>query len=175
MAGASEDLLLHALGRFGGVPRRFESRGSVNGIGFIDDYAHLPGEVKPTLETARLFNPARLVAVFQPHRFTRTRDLAFEFADAFCSSDFLFVTDIYSAGEKILPGVNASMIVEAIRQSNPNFEVYYEPSREQLVKKLSELLKSGDILITLGAGDLTSLPDQIKSRIQSILLDGRQR
>ncbi len=175
MAGADEESLLSALGRFGGVPRRFESRGSVNGIGFIDDYAHLPGEVKPTLETARLFNPERLVAVFQPHRFTRTRDLASEFADAFCDADMLYVTDIYSAGERILHGVNASMVVQAIKENNPNFEVYYEPSRDQLVEKLSGLLRSGDILITLGAGDLTSLPDQIKTMIQTTSLGRNQK
>src|SRR6266849_9399409 len=103
-----------ALGSFAGVQRRFTVRGEVNGITVVDDYGHHPAEIRATLAGARKAFGRRLVVAFQPHRFTRTRDLLHEFATAFNDADTLFLTGIYPAGEEPIPGIDAATLEEAI-------------------------------------------------------------
>jgi len=159
--GAHLDAAQRALARFGGVARRYEFRGSRRGVTFIDDYAHLPGEVAPTLAAARSGGFSRIVCVFQPHRYSRVAALWREFADCFSDADILVVTEIYGAGEQPRPGVSGLLIADAVTSAHPVKEVIYLATREELVAYLEAVLVAGDLCLTLGAGDLTTLADEI--------------
>jgi UDP-N-acetylmuramate--alanine ligase len=159
--GADVPAAQRALARFTGVARRFQFRGESGGVSFVDDYAHLPGEVVPTLAAARAGGWARIVCVFQPHRYSRTATLWRDFADAFDQVDVLFVTDIYPAGERPRPGVSGELVAQAVRDAHPGRQVVYVPSRAALRSELRRTLAPGDLCLTLGAGDLTSLPDEL--------------
>jgi len=151
-----------ALARFAGVPRRFEFRGETAAVTFVDDYGHLPTEVAATLATARHGGFKRVVAVFQPHRYTRTAALSKQFAHAFDDADLVVVTDVYSAGEHPIPGVSGRLVAEAVTGASPGLEVHYAPTRDDLRRTVVALLEAGDVCVTLGAGDLTTLPDEIQ-------------
>jgi UDP-N-acetylmuramate--alanine ligase len=159
--GASFPSCETALARYGGVGRRFELRGERDGITYIDDYAHLPGEVRPVLAAARQGGWERIVVVFQPHRFSRTAALWKDFADAFEGADVLVVTDIYPAGEAPRPGVTGRLVFDAVTGSHPSQTAVYLPERKGLVDYLRATLSPGDLCLTLGAGDLTLLPDEL--------------
>ena len=159
VAGAPFAAAQTALARFAGVTRRFEFRGEAGGVTFVDDYAHLPTEVRAALATARTGGWSRVVAVFQPHRFSRTAALATEFGTAFADADVLVVTDVYSAGEPPVPGVSGRLVADAVRAADPRLPVVYAPAWEQLRDAVAETLQPSDLCLTLGAGDLTSLPD----------------
>lgn len=150
-----------ALGHYAGVARRFEFRGDAAGITFVDDYAHLPTEVAATIEAALLGGWQRILCVFQPHRFSRIGALWANFADAFVGADQLVVTDIYAAGEKPRPGVTGKLIVNAVLDAHPWYPVAYLPRRRDLAPYLLNRLRPGDLCLTLGAGDLTTLPDEL--------------
>jgi UDP-N-acetylmuramate--alanine ligase len=150
-----------ALARFAGVPRRFEFRGEANGVTFVDDYAHLPTEVRATLAAARAGGWNRVVAVFQPHRYTRTAALWGQFGTAFHDADAVVVTDVYSAGEAPVPGVSGKLIADAIAEQDPGVPVVYAATHDELRSVVSRLLAPGDLCCTLGAGDLTTLPDEL--------------
>ncbi len=160
-AGAPFTAAQSALARFAGVPRRFEFRGESNGVTFVDDYAHLPTEVRAALATARSGGWSRVIAVFQPHRFSRTASLADQFGAAFADADALVVTDVYSAGEPPVPGVSGRLVADAVRKQDPRLEVTYAPGWDELGRIVSALLRPGDLCLTLGAGDLTALPDEL--------------
>jgi UDP-N-acetylmuramate--alanine ligase len=160
--GAPFDAVARALGRFGGVARRFEHRGEVAGITFIDDYAHLATEVRAALAASRSGDHRRIVCVFQPHRYTRTRSLWQSFADAFVDADLLVVTDVYPSNERPIPGVTGKLIVNAVLDEHPWARVAYLPYRRDVVRYLFDELRPGDLCLTLGAGDLTSLPDELQ-------------
>ncbi|MBL6924053.1 MAG: UDP-N-acetylmuramate--L-alanine ligase [Acidimicrobiia bacterium] len=168
LMGADSESVARALARFGGVARRFEQRGRSAGVVFVDDYAHLPTEVSATVGAARSGNWNRLVAVFQPHRYSRTENLWRGFAEVFDGVDVLFVTDVYPAGEVPRAGVSGNLIAEAVRGACPDQVVHYVPRREELIGQLGGLLSEGDLCLTMGAGDLTSVPDEVRS-----LLDAR--
>jgi UDP-N-acetylmuramate--alanine ligase len=159
--GADMAAAQRALARFAGVARRFQFRGEQGGVSFVDDYAHLPGEVAPTIAAARSGGWRRIVCVFQPHRYSRTATLWREFADAFTGADVLFVTDVYPAGERPRPGVSGRLIVQAVRDAHPEQHVTYVPTRAAVLTELRRTLEPGDLCLTLGAGDLTSLPDEL--------------
>jgi len=159
--GAPFEAAAAALARFAGVPRRFEFRGERNGVTFVDDYAHLPSEVRAALAAASAGDWRRVVAVFQPHRYTRTAALADTFAGAFTDADVVVVTDVYSAGEPPVPGVSGALVVEAVRAQSPGARVLYAPTRSDLVAVVAGELRDGDLCLTLGAGDLTELPDEL--------------
>ncbi|MCP3933919.1 MAG: UDP-N-acetylmuramate--L-alanine ligase [Actinomycetia bacterium] len=159
--GADPDDAIRGLERFGGVARRFEFRGDAAGITFVDDYAHLGNEVGAAIAAARGGGWRRVVAVFQPHRYSRTAAVWPEFADAFTDADLTVITDVYSAGEAVRPGVTGMLITNAVLDAHPHARVAYLPTREQLQRYLLAELRPGDICLTLGAGDLTSLPDQL--------------
>ena len=108
------EAVAHALSRYGGVARRFQFRGERGGVTFVDDYAHLPAEVRAALSAARDGGWRRVVAVFQPHRYSRTQALAADFAHAFTDADILVVTDVYPAGEAPRPGVSGKLVVNAV-------------------------------------------------------------
>lgn len=150
-----------ALARFAGVPRRFEFRGEAGGVTFVDDYAHLPSEVRAAMDTARGGGWRRVVAVFQPHRYSRTAALAGDFATAFEGADELVVTDVYGAGEPPIPGVTGRLVADAVTAGLPDLPVRYAASHEALRQALAECLRPGDVCLTLGAGDLTTLPDEL--------------
>ena len=160
--GAPFDACRRALGRFGGVARRFEHRGEVAGITFVDDYAHLATEVQAALEAARSGNHRRVVCVFQPHRYTRTRSLWQSFADAFVDADVVVITDVYPSNERPIPGVTGKLIVNAVLDEHAWARLAYLPARRDVVRYLVDELRSGDLCLTLGAGDLTSLPDEVQ-------------
>jgi UDP-N-acetylmuramate--alanine ligase len=161
VAGATFQAAQRALGRFGGVSRRFEFRGERDGVTYVDDYAHLPGEVVPVLAAARQGGWGRIVAVFQPHRYSRTEALWRDFADAFVDADLLVVTDIYGAGEAPRAGINGGLIASAVTEAHREQKVVYLPGHGELVEFLSAELRPGDLCLTLGAGDLTLLPDEL--------------
>ena len=160
--GAEFGAVEAALARFAGVPRRFEFRGETGGVTFVDDYGHLPSEVAATLATARLGGFARVVAVFQPHRYTRTAALAGDFAHAFGDADVVVVTDVYPAGERPVPGVSGRLVADAVTSGRPDLAVHYAPRRGELRRLVASLLEAGDVCVTLGAGDLTTLPDELQ-------------
>ena len=160
-AGAPFEAVQSALARFAGVTRRFEFRGEARGVTFVDDYAHLPGEVRMALATAKTGGWGRIVAVFQPHRFTRTAALAEQFGAAFADADELVVTDIYSAGERPVPGVSGRLVADAVRAQDPRLPVIYAPGWEEMRQAVAAVLRPGDLCLTLGAGDLTLLPDAL--------------
>ena len=160
-AGAPFAAAQAALARFAGVTRRFEFRGESRGVTFVDDYAHLPTEVRAALATARSGGWSRVVAVFQPHRFSRTAALAEEFGTAFAEADVLVVTDVYSAGERPVPGVSGRLVADAVRAQDPARPVVYAAGWEELRQTVAAQLRPGDLCLTLGAGDLTTLPDDL--------------
>jgi UDP-N-acetylmuramate--alanine ligase len=155
--GVDPEHARRALARFAGVARRFEFRGDAGGVTFVDDYAHLPGEVSVALDAARKGNFGRIVCVFQPHRYSRVATLASDFADAFTDADVVVVTDIYAAGEVPRPGVSGKLVLDAIVSAHPGARAVYVPNREDVVAYLRTILRPGDLCLTLAAGDLTNL------------------
>ncbi len=145
-----------ALAHFVGIERRFETKGTARGVRLVDDYGHHPAEVRATLAAARALHPGRIVVVFQPHRYTRTRDLFDDFTTCFNDADALVVTEIYPAGEDKLPGVDAASLVEAIR-AHGHRDVRFVPELDAVLAALPRELEAGDLVITLGAGSISSL------------------
>jgi UDP-N-acetylmuramate--alanine ligase len=147
-----------ALGSFGGVDRRFSVRGEAGGVLVIDDYGHHPTEIAATIAAARLFG-RRLVVAFQPHRYSRTRDLLGDFAPSLSGADDVVLTDIYSAGEAPIPGVTAELLLATFGGSA------IHASRKSLCDALAARLQPGDLLLTLGAGDITQVSAEILVRL----------
>ncbi|MCZ7536430.1 MAG: hypothetical protein M5T61_11285 [Acidimicrobiia bacterium] len=127
---------------------------------FVDDYAHLPTEVAAAISAAREGGWRRVVVVFQPHRFTRTAALWRDFADSFLGADVVVITDVYPAGEDPRPGVSGRLIVRAVLDAHPDTAVAYLPRLSDLLDLPRRFAREGDLVLTLGAGDLTSLPDE---------------
>jgi UDP-N-acetylmuramate--alanine ligase len=153
------DTVRGALAEFGGVQRRFTVRGEANGITVVDDYGHHPTEVLATLAGARRAFGRRLVVAFQPHRYTRTHDLKKEFTTSFNDADVLFVSSVYAAGEEPIPGATGDALAEAIR-AHGHRDVTYVDKRVDLPAAIAPRLREGDIVLTLGAGDITQVgPD----------------
>ncbi|HCB34824.1 MAG TPA: hypothetical protein DEP69_06720 [Acidimicrobiaceae bacterium] len=159
--GAEVEAVREALARFGGVARRFERRGERDGVAFVDDYAHLPTEVEAAVAAAQSGGWGRVVAVFQPHRYSRTAALWRDFADSFAGADQLVLTGIYPAGELPQPGITGELVMRAVLDSHPWATVAYLPNRADLAQYLRAALRPGDLCLTLGAGDLTTLPDEL--------------
>jgi UDP-N-acetylmuramate--alanine ligase len=150
-----------ALGRFAGVARRFEHRGEVAGITLVDSYDHLPTEVAAALSAAGAGHWRRVVCCFQPHRYSRTEALGTAFAHSFSEADLLLVTDVYPAGEPPRPGVTGKVVVDAVLDAHPWRPLAWLPTLDDVVSYLAANLRDGDLCITLGAGDLTTVPDRL--------------
>jgi UDP-N-acetylmuramate--alanine ligase len=153
-----------ALAAHRGVARRFEHRGEARGVTFVDDYAHLPSEVAAALAAAAGGGWGRVVCVFQPHRFSRTEALGASFADAFVDADHLVLTGIYGAGEAPRPGVTGRLVADAVVAAHPEADVTYRETLPEVVDHLDDELRPGDLCLTLGAGDLTTVPDVLLRR-----------
>jgi UDP-N-acetylmuramate--alanine ligase len=149
------------LGAFRGVERRFDHKGTVDGITVVDDYAHHPTEVRATLAAAHEGPWERVIAVFQPHRYSRTAALHTEFGASFSDADRVVVTDVYGAGEEPVPGVSGKLISDAVCSMVPGRGVAYLPHRADVISYLRATARSGDLVLTLGAGDVTSLGDEL--------------
>jgi UDP-N-acetylmuramate--alanine ligase len=155
-----------ALRSFSGVRRRFECRGVAAGATFIDDYAHHPTEVAATLEAARIDGAGRIVAVFQPHRYTRTRAMWRALGKSLVSADVIVLTDVYGAGEHPIPGVTGKLVVDALAEAAPGRRVVYLPRRSEVAPFLAREVRAGDTVLTLGAGDVTMVADETLDRIR---------
>jgi len=160
--GVSFEVGAAALAKFGGVRRRFEPRGEASGVVFVDDYAHLPTEIAAAIAAGSDGGWNRVVAVFQPHRFSRTESLWSEYVDAFVGADVLVVTGIYAAGEAPRPGVSGRLIFDAVHAAHPNQQMLYVENRKELAVILEELLQPGDLCLSLGAGDVTTIADEVQ-------------
>jgi UDP-N-acetylmuramate--alanine ligase len=157
--GVPADVTRAGLASFGGVQRRFTVRGEARGVTVVDDYGHHPAEVRATLRGARDAFRRRVVCLFQPHRYTRTRDLLGEFATAFNDADVLLLTDIYAAGEEPIPGATSEALAEAIRACGHR-DVALVP-RHELARTARERVRPGDLVLTLGAGDITAVGPEL--------------
>jgi UDP-N-acetylmuramate--alanine ligase len=156
--GAVETKVLDGLASFTGTKRRFELKGEVGGVKVIDDYGHHPTELTVTLTTAKnLAQAGRVIVIFQPHRYSRTAAFAKQFSAALALADFSYLLEVYAASEKPLPGVSSLLIAKAM---NPQ-QVKFEPSMIEVVNEVVAMAKSGDVILTLGAGDVSSLGEPI--------------
>jgi len=153
-----------ALETFLGIERRFERKGESRGVQVVDDYGHHPAEIRATLSAAREIHAGRIVVAFQPHRYTRTRDLWDEFTAAFNDADVLLLTDIYAASEDPIPGIEAGGLVDAIR-AHGHREAHHVPELDALVERVAAEVRTGDLVITLGAGSISTLGARILARL----------
>jgi len=154
--GLDETKIREALATFGGVKRRVDKKGEQDGVLFLDDYGHHPTEVAATIKgIKKAFPHRRLLVAFQPHRFSRTAECLSLFQNAFDDADILVLSDIYSAGEKPIPGITGESILNEIKKSS-NVAVHYV-QRQQMREKIEELVQPEDICISMGAGDITQL------------------
>ncbi len=151
---------------FQGVERRFETVGRAAGVRVVDDYGHHPAEVRATLGAARQVHQGRVVVAFQPHRYTRTRDLWDEFATAFNDADVLLLTEVYAAGEDKLPGIESGALAEAIR-AHGHRDVRFVPDLEEVLAELSRSVRPGDLVLTLGAGSISTLARRLLAQLEA--------
>jgi UDP-N-acetylmuramate--alanine ligase len=151
------------LNTFGGVRRRFQLKGEAGDVRVVDDYAHHPTELAATLAAARstMKDGGRVIAVFQPHRYSRTRALYREFGESFAAADAVLVTEVYGAGEMPQPGVNGKLIVDAICETSGHPEVYYIPQQDAIPRVLGDISEAGDLVLTLGAGDISLVGESL--------------
>mgnify|MGYP002525001764 FL=1 len=157
------------MGRLAGVAGRFEFRGEQSGVVYVDDYAHLPTEVASVLSATKAGEWERVVAVFQPHRYSRTAGLWRDFEHSFVDADHLVLTGVYGAGEPARPGITGELLLRAVLDAHPHASVTYLPRREQVPEYLSSILRPGDLCLTMGAGDLTSVADEVQQLRGSLL------
>ena len=162
-----------ALAGFTGVQRRFQIRGRARGVTVVDDYGHHPAEIRATLAAAKAGFECRVVTVFQPHRYTRTQHLRQEFLTAFNQTDVLIVMDIYPAGEAPIPGVTGEDLAEGIRAHGHRNVIYLGSDRTRVLEHLTEITRPGDLVLTLGAGDVSQLGPELLKRIDADSRGGR--
>jgi UDP-N-acetylmuramate--alanine ligase len=158
------DAIRTALDQFRGVDRRFQLRGTAAGVSVIDDYGHHPTEIKATLAAARQCGFRKIHVIVQPHRYTRTRDLMEEFANAFTDADSLFVLDIYAASEKPIEGITAEVLAQRIREKCGK-PVEYVSSVADAVGAATNVAQNGDMILTLGAGSISQLGPMILEKL----------
>jgi UDP-N-acetylmuramate--alanine ligase len=157
------DKIAEGLNRFRGVDRRFQLRGCARGVTVVDDYGHHPTEISATLAAARECGHRRIHVVFQPHRFTRTRDLLEEFGSAFKDADTVFVLPIYAASEEPIPGVNAEALAEKIAGPQAHYAADFQSAVAGVVSRAHD----GDLIMTLGAGSVSQLAPQILAALEA--------
>lgn len=167
------DVMSEALKSFSGVRRRFEQRGVERGVKVVDDYAHHPTEVRATLSAARNVHSGKVIAVFQPHLFTRTQQFGREFARELLAADEVYITDIYPAREKPIVGVSAEQVVKETRKFGHK-HVHHIPKREDVAPQLAQRLGGGELVITLGAGDIYKTSDELLTLLKSGVKSGSE-
>src|SRR5579875_1323096 len=158
----SEKAVVQGLKSFRGVDRRFQLKGVVDGVTVVDDYGHHPTEIRATLRAARECGYANIHVLFQPHRYTRTRDLLDEFAGCFADASTVEVLDIYAASEAPLPGITSATLVKSMAQPG----VQYAPSAEQAIASIVDRAQPGDLILTLGAGSVSQMAPAIVERLE---------
>ena len=163
--GIPMDSILASLEKFTGAKRRFETKGKVGGVWVVDDYAHHPTEIQVTLKAARQTKPERLICVFQPHRYTRTRLLLDEFAVAFKDCDELVVTDIYAASEDPIPGISGELLARKIADTTGQ-AVQYMSGQDKIEEYLENHVQSGDMVMTIGAGDIYKMGEKLVKALE---------
>lgn len=155
-----------ALQEFTGVKRRFQTKMRNRDIWIVDDYAHHPTEIEATLAAAKESGNHRVICVFQPHRYSRTNLLKDEFAVAFNDADVLFFTDIYASNEEPIKGVNGKLIPDLVKKQQPNKEIYYIEKTDKLLQTLYSFIKRGDMVITMGAGNIYQVGEKLSEYIK---------
>jgi UDP-N-acetylmuramate--alanine ligase len=164
--GLSVDAMRDGLVQFQGVDRRFQRLFDVAGVTIVDDYAHHPTEIAATLQAARASYPGRrIVAAFQPHLFSRTRDFSREFGTTLSAADAVFLADIYPAREQPIPGVTSGLVALSLKDAGR--PVAWQGPRTELAAALSEFVREGDVVITIGAGDITRTGPELKHQLQA--------
>jgi UDP-N-acetylmuramate--alanine ligase len=164
-AGADPEAARQALATFGGAQRRFQQLGTAAGVTVVDDYGHHPTELRATLAAARQRNPGgRIVAVFQPHRYSRTAALADELGAALGGADLAIVTDVYASGEAPVPGVDGALVADAARAAG--VDCRFVAAVGDLADEVARLARAGDLVLTLGAGDITEVGPQVLRRLE---------
>jgi len=156
-----------SLAQFPGVHRRFEVIGESAGVMVVDDYAHHPTEVSATITAARELQRPRVVVIFQPHRYSRTKSLADEFGDALAAADVLFVTDVYGAGEPAAAGVSGKTLIDAALQWMPSARASYVSKLANVAATVSKEVREGDVVLVMGAGDCTSISRDLLHELAS--------
>ena len=164
--GVPFDVAVVALAKFGGVARRFDIRGVDDGVTFVDDYAHLPGEIAAVLAAARGSGDGwrRVVAVFQPNRFNRMAMMSPDYRDAFADADVIVLTEIYPSGTAPIPGVTGKLVVNAVLDAHPSSTMVWMPHRDDLVDYLARNLRNGDVCISMGCGDVSTLSEEVQQQ-----------
>jgi UDP-N-acetylmuramate--alanine ligase len=171
--GLPFDQIARALAEFQGAERRYQQRGHARGVTVVDDYGHHPAEIAAVLKTARAGRPSRLVAVFQPHRYTRTRDLLDDFGRALSAADVVVLTDIYAAGEPPIPGVTLDALAAVVRRTAK--ELHVVPKVDALPSAVADLAREGDLIVTLGAGSIGGVGDRIVAALSATAPSGGAR
>ena len=166
LVGVDPEQAAEALITFTGVHRRFEYRGTARGAAFYDDYGHTPTEMVVTLQTARRRGPQRLVALVQPHRYTRVQALWRELGASLTEADLILITDVYGAAQDPIPGVTGSLVADGVRIADPSAAVLYLPHRHDVLAYLDRAVRSGDLVVTMGCGDVWMLGDAALDRIR---------
>ena len=163
LLGIEFAVIASSLAAFSGVSRRFDQRGNDDGVSFVDDYAHLPTEISAVLSscTDETDSWTRVVAVFQPNRFNRMQHMSDAYADCFTAADHVVITDIYSSGTTPIEGVTGKLVVDAIARAHPDTSIAWKPTRAELIQHLATELRSGDLCISMGCGDIETLPDEV--------------
>ena len=166
--GMSFDDIVGGLEKFSGIERRIQVKGIVNGITVVDDYGHHPKEIDVTLKAVEnSFSPRKLKVIFQPHRYSRTKNLFSEFVDVFKDVGPLYLADVYSAGEKEIDNVNSKMLADAIKKAG-NKDVHHYGDNDKLIEQITRTARPGDVVITLGAGNIWAVGEKIVQELKKI-------
>ena len=158
--GMSVSQMAEGLTMFNGAKRRFQTKGRINDIWVVDDYAHHPTEIATTIKAARQTKPKRLVCAFQPHRYSRTQLLQKEYGSCFAGVDLLVLTDVYSAGEDPIPGVDGELLVNEVKRQTGQETVYIQ-DKKQIAAYLKSIAQPGDLIMTMGAGDIVKCGEEL--------------
>jgi UDP-N-acetylmuramate--alanine ligase len=165
-AGVPLDAAAASLASFSGVHRRFELRGEARGARFFDDYGHTPTEMAVTIDTARRRAPRRLIALVQPHRYSRVQALWRELGASVAGADLVVVTDVYGAAQPPIPGVTGRLVADGVQLASPGTPTVYLPHRTEVVAYLAGIVEQGDLIVTMGCGDVWMLGDAVRARIE---------
>jgi UDP-N-acetylmuramate--alanine ligase len=164
--GVASEVGAEALRSFTGVHRRFEFRGRARGAEVYDDYGHTPTEMAVTIGTARRRRPGRVIALVQPHRYSRVQALWRELGASVADADLILVTDVYGAAQEPIPGVTGQLVVDGVRAAAPDTEVVYVPHRQEVLDLLDREVRPGDLIVTMGCGDVWMLGDAALERLR---------